>query len=170
MQKQELDGSITSFKFEKEYFYGYFRVDGTLYKIYMPKNQNKKFIKIQNYVQGIDQLKYDSKYLIITSSLKDLMCFKTLNINNVECIAPDSENTMIREAVISTLIPKYSKIIVLFDNDEPGIKAAQKYKEKYNFDYVILDMSKDLSDSIKDYGVKAVRDKLLILLKETLKI
>jgi len=66
MEKQEIDGSITSFKFEKEYVYGYFRKSGELYKVYMPKNINKKFIKTQNYVQGIDQLKYDSKYLIIT--------------------------------------------------------------------------------------------------------
>jgi len=96
------------------------------------------------------------------------MCFKKLNISNVECIAPDSENTMIGESVISKLIPKYSKIIILFDNDEPGIKAAQRYKEKYNFDYVVLEMSKDLSDSIKDNGIEAVRNNLLILLKQKL--
>jgi hypothetical protein len=168
MEKKELDGTITSFTFDKPFLYGYFRNDGELYKIYMPKNINKKFIKVQNYVQGIDQLKYDCKYLIITSSLKDLLCFKKLGIGNVECIAPDSENTMIGESVINKLIPQYTKIIVLFDNDEPGIKAAQRYKEKYGFEYVVLDMSKDLSDSVKDHGIEAVRDKLLPLLKKAL--
>ena len=168
MEKKEEDGSITSFTFNRPFLYGYFREDGELYKIYMPKNVNKKFIKVQNYVQGIDQLKYDCKYLIITSSLKDLLCFKKLGIGNVECIAPDSENTMIGESVINKLIPQYTKIIVLFDNDEPGIKAAQRYKEKYGFEYVVLDMSKDLSDSVKDYGIEAVRDKLLPLLKQAL--
>lgn len=168
MEKKELDGSITSFRFDKPFLYGYFRNDGELYKIYMPKNQNKKFIKVQNYVQGIDQLRYDCKYLVITSSLKDLMCFKKLGIGNVECIAPDSENTMIGESIINKLMPQYSKIIVLFDNDEPGIKAAQRYKDKYRINYVVLDMSKDLSDSVKDYGIEAVRDKLLPLLKQVL--
>lgn len=168
MEKKELDGTVTSFRFDRPYLYGYFRNDGELYKIYMPKNQNKKFIKVQNYVQGIDQLKYDCKYLVITSSLKDLMCFRMLGIGNVECIAPDSENTMIGESIINKLSPHYSKIIILFDNDEPGIKAAQRYKDKYGFDYVVLDMSKDLSDSVKDHGVEAVRDRLLPLLKQVL--
>jgi hypothetical protein len=168
MEKKEENGSMLSYKFSKAYTYGYFREDGELYKIYMPKVTEKKFIKVQNYVQGIDQLKYEAKYLVITSSLKDLMCFNKLGIGNVECIAPDSENTMIGESVMGKLSKQYSKIIVLFDNDEPGIKAAQRYKDKYGYDYVILDMSKDLSDSVKDYGIEAVRDKLLPLLKQAL--
>ncbi len=168
MEKKEEDGSMLSYKFTKAYTYGYFREDGELYKIYMPKVTEKKFIKVQNYVQGIDQLKYEAKYLVITSSLKDLMCFNKLGIGNVECIAPDSENTMIGESIMGKLSNQYSKIIVLFDNDEPGIKAAQRYKDKYGYDYVVLDMSKDLSDSVKDHGVEAVRDKLLPLLKQVL--
>jgi len=168
MEKKEEDGSITSFKFTKPYLYGYFRQDGELYKIYMPKNLDKKFIKVQNYVQGLDQLTYEPKYLVITSSLKDLMCFNKLGIGNVECIAPDSENTMIGEAVMSKLTKQYSKVILLFDNDEPGIKAAQRYKDKYGLNYVVLEMSKDLSDSVKDHGIEAVRDKLLPLLKQAL--
>ena len=166
MEKTEVDGSIVSYRFLRPYVYGYFRQDGELYKIYMPKVPEKKFIKIQNYTQGIDQLQYDSKYLLIVSSLKDLMSFKKLGIGNVECIAPDSENTMIGESVINKLREKYSKIIVLFDNDEPGIKAAQRYQDKYNIPYVILEMSKDLSDSVRDHGIETVRDQLLFLLKQ----
>ena len=166
MSKSELDGSITSYKFSRPYVYGYFRNDGELYKIYMPKVPEKKFIKIQNYTQGMDQLQYDSKYLLIVSSLKDLMSFKKLGIGNIECIAPDSENTMIGESVIGKLQEKYSKILVLFDNDEPGVKAAQRYTDKYGIRSITLDMSKDLSDSVKDHGIEAVRDKLLSLLKE----
>lgn len=166
MEKTEVDGSIRSYKFSRPYVYGYFREDGELYKIYMPKVPEKKFIKIQNYTQGMDQLQYDSKYLLIVSSLKDLMSFKKLGIGNVECIAPDSENTMIGESVINKLREKYSKIIVLFDNDEPGIKAAQRYQDKYNIPYVVLKLSKDLSDSVKDYGIEPVRDQLLTLLKQ----
>jgi 5S rRNA maturation endonuclease (ribonuclease M5) len=167
MSKTEIDDSVTSYRFSRPYVYGYFRNDGELYKIYMPKIPEKKFIKIQNYTQGMDQLQYDSKYLLIVSSLKDLLSFKKLGIGNIECIAPDSENTMIGESVINKLREKYSKIIVLFDNDEPGIKAAQRYQDKYNIPHVILDMSKDLSDSVRDHGIEAVRDKLLSLLKQT---
>jgi 5S rRNA maturation endonuclease (ribonuclease M5) len=166
MEKTEVDGSLRSYRFTRPYVYGYFRQDGELYKIYMPKVPEKKFIKIQNYTQGMDQLQYDSKYLLIVSSLKDLMSFKRLGIGNIECIAPDSENTMIGESVINKLREKYSKIIVLFDNDEPGMKAAQRYQDKYNISHVVLEMSKDLSDSVRDHGIEPVRDKLLSLLKQ----
>ena len=42
----------------------------------------------------------------------------------------------------------------------------KKYKEKYGFDYIILDMEKDLSDSIKVHGITKTRDVLLPLLKK----
>lgn len=150
------------------FIYGYFREDGTLYKIYTPKNKDNKFIKVHDYIQGSDQLEYKSKYLIITSSLKDLMCFKRLGITGIESISPDSENSVIPENFMRPLLDKYQKIIVLFDNDEPGLKSAQKYKDKYGFEYINLDMSKDLSDSVRDHGVEAVRDRLFPLLKQAL--
>jgi 5S rRNA maturation endonuclease (ribonuclease M5) len=168
MEKEEIDSTMTSFTFKRPYMYGYFRNDGSLYKIYMPKNTDKKFIKVENYIQGTEQLKYDCKYLIITSSLKDLMCFNKLGINNVEAIAPDSENTMIGEKAIEEFQQYYQKIIVLFDNDEPGIKAAERYKTKYGLNYIILPMEKDLSDSVKMHGIDKVREVLFPLLKQTL--
>lgn len=168
MSKLGLDGVEISYTFKKSYVYGYFRNDGSLYKIYMPKNTDKKFIKVENYIQGIDQLKYDCKYLLITSSLKDLMAFNKLGISNIEAIAPDSENTMIGEKAIGELKPHYEKIIVLFDNDDPGIKAAQRYKDKYGFNTILLPMEKDLSDSVKVHGIDKVREVLFPLLKQVL--
>jgi hypothetical protein len=168
MEKKDIDDSLVSFKFEKSYMYGYFRNDGALYKIYMPKTIDKKFIKVQNYVQGTDQLTFDKDYLIITSSLKDLMVFQKLKIANTECIAPDSENTMIPESTVNKLNKRYKSIIVLFDNDEPGIKAAERYKLKYNFNYAVLPMEKDLSDSVAKHGMDEVRNMLLPLLKQAL--
>jgi DNA primase len=134
----------------------------------MPKNTDKKFIKVENYIQGTDQLRHDCKYLLITSSLKDLMAFNKLGISNIEAIAPDSENTMIGEKAIGELKPHYEKIIVLFDNDEPGIKAAQRYKDKYGFNTILLPMEKDLSDSVKEHGMDKVREILFPLLKQAL--
>lgn len=168
MIKEDDNRILDSFTVEANFIYGYFREDGTLYKIYTPKNKDNKFIKVHDYIQGSDQLEFKSKYLIITSSLKDLMCFKRLGISGIETIAPDSENSVIPENFMRPLLDKYQKIIVLFDNDEPGLKSAQKYKNKYGFEYVNLDMSKDLSDSVKDFGVEAVRDKLFPLLKQVL--
>ena len=96
------------------------------------------------------------------------MTFDKLSIGNIESIAPDSENTMISETVIKQLKSRYSKIIILFDNDEPGIKAAQKYKEKYGLDYVILPLEKELSDSVKLHGIDKVKEVLFPLLKQAL--
>lgn len=155
--------------FKGNYIYGYFREDGSLYKIYLPKNPDKKFIKVQNYIQGMDQLTYDKDFLIITSSLKDLMCFTKLGYKNAESVAPDSENTMIAEQYIKSLKKKYKNVCVVFDNDEAGIKAAQKYQERYGISYVVLDMSKDLSDSVRDFGVQKVKENLHELLTNTLK-
>ena len=167
MQKKNDEGIV-----EKEitidgsrHIYGYFKDDGTLYKVYQPLSHKKKFIKVQNYVQGSDQLKYDKKYLVITSSLKDLMAFSRLNLGNTEAIAPDSENSLIPESLLKDITSKYKKVFVLFDNDEPGIKSMKKYKERYGFDYVLLDMEKDLSDSVKKYGLVKTRETLLPLLK-----
>jgi len=169
MIKEDDEGNLLDLiNIKGNFIYGYFREDGTLYKIYTPKNKDNKFIKVRDYIQGSDQLEFKSKYLIITSSLKDLMCFKRLGISGIETIAPDSENSVIPENFMRPLLDKYQKIIVLFDNDEPGLRSAEKYNKKYGFNYINLDMSKDLSDSVKDYGIEAVRNKLFPLLKQAL--
>ena len=166
MTKEDSKGIESSITIKGISTYGYFKNDGTLYKVYQPKVSDKKFIKVQNYIQGSDQLQFNKNYLIKTSSLKDLMAFNRLKLNGTESIAPDSENTLIPESMLKNIIPKYKKIFVLFDNDEAGISSMKKYKEKYNFDYVILDMEKDLSDSIKKHGLNVTREKLLPLFKK----
>ena len=94
------------------------------------------------------------------------MAFNRLKLSDAESIAPDSENTLIPESMLKGIISKYEKVFVLFDNDEAGITSMKKYKEKYGFDYVILNMEKDLSDSIKAHGLTKTRETLLPLLKE----
>jgi hypothetical protein len=168
MQKTDENEILSSITIKGNYIYGYFKEDGTLYKIYQPKVKDSKFIKVRDYIQGSEQLTYDKPYLIITSSLKDLMAYNKLRLVNSEAIAPDSENTMIPENIMSSISSKCKQICLLFDNDEPGIKAAEKYKAKYGFNYVVLPMEKDLSDSIAKHGVDKVRDVLLPLLKEAL--
>jgi hypothetical protein len=154
--------------FNRKYVYGYFREDGSLYKIYMPKNLDKKFIKVENYTQGTDQLRHWAglDYLIITSSLKDLMAFRKLGIAGYQVIAPDSENSMLSKTSMQRLKQSFKKIVVLFDNDAPGIAAAKKYQENYGVNYVVLDMEKDLSDSVKAHGLIKVKEKLVSLLDE----
>lgn len=149
------------------YLYGYFKEDGTLYKIYQPKTLDKKFIKVESYVQGWEQLnRYNN--LLITSSLKDLMSIKSFKLE-IDVLAPDSENTMLKPEVMEDLHKRFKKIIVMFDNDDAGLKAMQAYKEKYSYvELAVLPMSKDVSDSIKDYGAKEVLKKLVPILDKKL--
>lgn len=143
------------------YLYGYFKADGTLYKIYQPKTLDKKFIKVAKYIQGMHQCTGE-KHLIITSSLKDIMSIKSLKLVGLDIIAPDSENSVFKVDFMEELKQKYKKILVIFDNDEAGINAMRKYKETYSFiEVCLLPMSKDISDSIKDYGSEKVRNMLV---------
>ncbi len=160
--KQE-DGIYDFFVTQRAYVYGYFREDGTLYKIYQPLNKDKKFMKINTYIQGMDQLKFNKPHLVITSSLKDGMCLKKLGYA-VEFIAPDSEGSVIREEVINSLKGKYKVITCMFDNDTAGIKAMERYHELYGLPSLLLPMEKDLSDSVKKHGQKAVKKVLTPLI------
>lgn len=166
--KKEEDDQVKEVVIKSNNSYGYFRKDGTLYKIYHPYVKDYKFIKVKDYIQGSDQLTMTVPYLIICSSLKDIMAFTKLGYKNAEAIAPDSENILIPEHMISAYKHKYKGICTLFDNDAPGIESMKKYKNKYDIPQVILEMSKDLSDSIKDYGIIKVKQTLTPLLKQAL--
>lgn len=162
------DNIETSFTIKGEHIYGYFKNDGTLYKIYQPKNKEKKFIKLLNYIQGSEQLTYTTKYLMIISSLKDLMAFNSLGIQNIEGIVPDSENSLLPDSLIQYYKEKYHKIITLLDNDKAGIQAMEKYKEKHELNYVIPPAEKDIADCIKTHGIAKTREMLFPLLKQAL--
>lgn len=167
LEKTTEDGNVKSVTIHGNYLYGYFKKDGTLYKIYQPKTQDKKFIKVTDYIQGSEQLK-NSKYLLITSSLKDIMALKSLKIP-IDIVAPDSENSIIRKEIMKQYLESYQKVMILFDYDDPGIKAMAKYKELYpEVVPCVLPMSKDPSDSIKDYGAKEVFRRLVPILNKKL--
>jgi hypothetical protein len=170
MMKEE-DGQVKELLIEGRHcIYGYFREDGTLYKIYQPLVQDKKFLKIREYIQGTDQLTYKTNYLVICSSLKDVMAFMKLGYPEAEAVAPDSENTLIPQHVIGAYRLKYKNVSTLFDNDDPGIEAMEKYRERYGIKGAHLKLSKDLSDSMKDHGLLKVKQELTPLLRKSLEV
>jgi hypothetical protein len=168
MTKEE-NGKLHELEIKGKYcIYGYFRSDGSLYKIYQPLVKDNKFIKVKDYIQGTDQLNYASEYLIILSSLKDILGFKKLGYTGIEAIAPDSENNLIPSNVMTSYKLKFKGICTLFDNDKAGIEAMQKYTDKYQVKGITLPLSKDLTDSMKDHGLGKVKTELNNLLKEAL--
>lgn len=169
MMTKEEEGEVKQLNVTgRSHIYGYFRLDGTLYMIYQPMVKDCKFIRIKDYIQGTDQLTFKVPYLIICSSLKDVMDFDKLGYSNAEAVAPNSENTLIPEHVIAAYRLKYKAVCTLFDNDQPGIDAMKKYKERYDIPGIHLKMSKDLSDSMRDQGVFKVKEVLTPLLKKSL--
>jgi hypothetical protein len=164
MTKEE-QGELKSLEINGLMLYGYYRNDGTLYKIYQPNVKEHKFIKVKDYLQGNEQLNDESSCLLICSSLKDAMTIKSLGVV-CNFIVPDSENTVIKAEIIETLKERYKFIFTLFDNDEAGINAMKKYKEVYGLDYVYFDLEKDVADAVKVHGVDKVKEKLVPLINK----
>lgn len=167
MSKEE-DSKIKNIKIKGPKIYGYFDKSGKVYKIYQPSQKKYKFIKVSHHIQGLDQLKYSKPYLVICSSLKDAMALRQFKYN-IEIIAPDSENVIIKAYVIDNLRKKYEKVITLFDNDKAGRKAIQKYYDHYAIKGTVPDLSKDVSDSVKEHGFKKTHENLNVILKKILK-
>lgn len=163
----EMEKDTERITIKGSYIYGYFNKHDEIYKVYQPYNKNKKFIKVSSYVQGLDQLKYNQPYLVICSSLKDAMCLKSFGYN-IEVIAPDSENSIIKPFLIEYLRDRYKKVMTLFDNDEAGTKAIERYKELYNINGCALSLDKDVSDAVKKFGVQKTHEELKPLLKSIL--
>ena len=148
---------VTSRDFSKPFCYGYFRADGTLYKIYNPKDKRTKFIKVVNYIQGHDQLTFKTNHLIIQSSLKDILSFNSMKFKEFECIAPDSENVMLTKKQLNFYLKKYKHISVLFDNDGAGKRSAEKYRVEYGLPIIPFDVEKDVAECVSMHGPKNSR-------------
>jgi hypothetical protein len=149
--------------------YAYYNNDGKPIKIYQPHNKKLKFLNLEDYLQGLDQLTYKQPYLIICSSLKDAMCLRSFGYN-IDVIAPSSENSLIKPYIIKNLQSKYKKCITFFDNDEAGQKAIDKYKSVYNINGFYLPICKDLSDAVSQHDFMEIHKTLKPLLKQTLQL
>lgn len=149
---------------DKEPIYAYLAEDKI--KIYRPYSERKnKWIcnTTSNIIFGEDNLPWLSDLLIITKALKDVMVLHELGYN---AISPNGETTLLNRSQIEQLQKRFKKIIVLLDNDNAGIKAANKYNEQYNLKTIFLPgKDKDISDYIKNNGIENTKSILLTLLK-----
>lgn len=131
-----------------DYMYAYLKNDGTIYKIYRPKNKKGKFIMLDNsYIQGEEQLT-GADTLIIQSSLKDGMSVQSLGLK-VDFTAPNSENTILSPAYINQKKKEYKYIIVMLDNDKAGKEAMALYRDKYQLGVCYIPAEKDVADVVK---------------------
>lgn len=165
----ELSNESREFKVVRELLYGFFKNNGELYKIYVPYSKVNKFFKVKSYVMGYEQLTFKSPYLLILSSLKDIMAFNMMKIKGVECIAPDSENTLITPKQMDWLKKKYKKVITLFDNDEAGILGMERYNKAYDLPGILVKLENDMAENVKEHGILSTREIITPLLVKKFK-
>ena len=126
-----------------------------LWRCYFPKRTSFRFITNwpSKKIQGYDQLPKKGKLLVITKSMKDSMCLYSCGIT---ACAPNSENLFIPDKVLEDLKNRFENIVVLYDNDRPGLyNMAKIRKEHPELTYVFIPKrygSKDISDFYKDHG------------------
>ena len=137
------------------------------YKILRPSGDQWKWISNANssVVQGLEQLSDVGDTLFITKSLKDVMVLSSLGF---DAIAPQSENTIIPLKIIAHLKSCWNRIIIYYDNDEPGITAAKSHCELYKVEYVhnVLGSPKDSSDYFVRYGEESLKRMIIKLVEK----
>ena len=107
-------------------------------------------------IQGAHVLSKDCcNYIVITKSMKDVMCLYEFGI---PAIAPNSENLFLTEAQYNRIRKKYNKCIVLYDNDLAGVSNMNKIRKQYSEISVAFIPrkygAKDISDFRALYGKK----------------
>lgn len=152
------------------YCYAENKDDILSYKIYQPKEiKIKKWINNTKYCvhQGYTQLPENGKLLIITKSLKDVMCI----YNNllIPSIGLQSESISVKDIVMEEYKRRFKKIICLFDNDEAGQKAAVNFSNKFDIPFIMIpkykNEVKDFSDLVKDKGINEAQKILKKLIR-----
>ncbi len=104
--------------------YSYFEFSPRMkiYSPYSPKKNGKWISNAEmNDVGGLRSFHIHGDILVITKSYKDYRCIKNFNVNTIwfqsEGIIPDTEKLI-------GLIKNYKEFIVIYDNDNAGIKAS----------------------------------------------
>ncbi len=129
-------------------------------KIYNPFNEQLKWISnVPNIIGGENDLPFNIETLIIQKSAKDYIICKY--IYDLDCVWFQNEG-MIPERLLSFL-KRVTNVIIMFDNDNPGILAANKLKEfiisaypQKNVHVYIMKNYKNVSDAIEQGKKKDV--------------
>lgn len=129
-------------------------------KIYFPNRQQFRFLSNTDLIQGYNQLPDKGDVLIITKSLKDVMCLYELGYN---AIAFQNEIVIPKKEIIDELKTRFKKIFLFYDFDLTGIRTTNKIIKQYEIDFIFLTNgkfgtidygAKDISDYVKIKGLK----------------
>ena len=139
-------------------YYGGKKENKELWRIYFPGRKTYRFLTNwpAKKIQGYNELPKTGKLLIITKSMKDCMTLYSLGVS---AISPNSENLFISDSVLENLKKRFKYIVVMYDNDIPGINNMRKIKKSHpELLYYFIPRKyevKDISDFYKKYKRKA---------------
>lgn len=145
-------------------YYGKKYHNNELWRCYFPKRDSYRFLTNwpSKKIQGYDQLPKTGKLLVITKSMKDVLCLYSMGIT---ACAPNSETQFISDTMLEELKSRFENIVVLYDNDLPGIQNMNKFKKQHpELIYTWIPRNtgaKDISDYYKMYK----KNKTLNLIK-----
>lgn len=150
------------YKAQKNAYAFYFGLDdkgGQIWKIYQPKKKikGKWFSNVTDKIfQGYNQLPETGDVLFITKSLKDVVALYKLGI---PAIAPQGEAMKFTFEFIQELKSRFKKVVMLYDNDKPGIFATFQNSVWHGLDFMFLhpDSQKDPSDFIEEYDLLTLK-------------
>lgn len=163
-----LDGSYFTSSTKNQRIFGYYRgkdVNGIeLWRIYFPGRTSFKFLSNwkASMIQGAKQLEKSGDILVVTKSMKDVMCLYSLGI---PAIAPNSETLFLSEAQFDKLKARFKHIVVFYDNDLAGISNMRKIRKKFNVQCFWIPRRYGAKD-ISDFYVKYGRETTLQLINE----
>jgi 5S rRNA maturation endonuclease (ribonuclease M5) len=129
-------------------------------KVYSPHDKKFKWCgNVKIYMPfGLEELPYESDTLIITKGQKDRLIWKKY-FPDVIALQNESKDSL-REEVADLILSKYKRVIVNFDCDVAGKRAAEYYKETYGWEtisvpdiYYEKQGIKDFADLVKERGL-----------------
>lgn len=131
------------------------------FKIYRPLAD--KYTKWRNNlsetdIQGFQQLPAKGDILVITKSLKDVMCLYEMGI---PAISPSSESTWIPNDILEQLKKRFKRIFICFDRDPAGVRNLRKISLKTGLTPFLVHKkfnAKDISDAIKLNGFETIKN------------
>lgn len=151
-----------------KYAYAYveFKEGKTTLKIYQPFN--KKGFKWANkhdksVISLWTKVPAHGDRVCICSSLKDALCL--WSNTGIPSLAIQGEGYEISDTAVNELKKRFKDVYICLDNDEPGIKDAEKLSEKTGFTNIVLPQfngGKDISDLFKVTGDKTKFKEIMI--------
>lgn len=150
------------------YSYDYY-IEEEIYrrKIYQPYSIYKWFSNGGLIVQGEGMMPKLGDLLIITSSLKDVMCLYELGYT---AVAPPSEMVFLPEKYFAKQRERFNKIIIFMDNDETGMRRNIELSKQFGLQYIhtpIMSPYKDISDYRKSNSFEETKQLLYESIQNT---